>query len=97
MCEHLKKAEDYIKSKGIKESWRGQPWTENCREWIYFDCVLSPQNLKTKLQLEDFVQVHDYSDTKAGSELGLICSICKDGIMGMHPESSIAKQMPVIE
>ena len=51
MCIHLKPLEDYLKKLGIAETFRGQPWSENCREWVYFDCVLNPESLKTKLKL----------------------------------------------
>jgi hypothetical protein len=97
MCEHLIKAEEYIKSKGIPEYWRGQPWTDNCREWIYFDCRFDPAALKEKLALDPCVQVHDYFDIKAGAELGLYCSICKDGVMGVHPKSPPYGDRPVLE
>lgn len=96
MCEHLIKVEEYIKSKGIPEYWRGQPWTANCREWIYFDCLLSPKDLIDKLKLDPCVQVHDYFDIKAGAELGLFCTVCKDGVMGVHPQGPGASAKDLI-
>lgn len=90
MCQHLKKAEEYIRASGVKEYWRGQPWTDNCREWIYFDALFDPADLKEKLQLDACVGVHDYFDPKAGSEFGLFCRVCKDGVMGLHPQSGAA-------
>jgi hypothetical protein len=97
MCIHLQPAEAYIKSKGIPEFWRGQPWTDNCREWIYFDCFFNPAELKAKLKLDECVQVHDYFDIKAGSERGLVCDTCKDGVMGIHPDSGYGASKPVID
>src|SRR4051812_11061384 len=91
MCEHLQPLADYLKERSVPVTWRGQPWTQNCREWVYYDCVLEPQSLKTKLGLESFIQVHDYVDIKAGSELGLFCDECKDAIIGIHPTSPSAK------
>jgi hypothetical protein len=96
MCIHLKAVEDYIKQQGIVEYWRGQPWTRNCREWIYFECVFSPTQLKAKLGLDACVDIHIYNDIKAGSEQGLICNECKDGVMGLHPESSLASARPLV-
>lgn len=96
MCIHLKPAEEYIKSKGIPEFWRGQPWTNNCREWVYFDCLFSPLDLKNKLGLDDCVTIHDYYDIKAGSERGLFCEICKDGVMGIHPDSGNTPGKPSV-
>jgi hypothetical protein len=65
MCIHLKQLEDYITSKGITETWRGQAWTNNSREWIYFACILETQVLKKKLQLEPCIETHDYFDIKS--------------------------------
>lgn len=97
MCEHLKQLEDYIISKSIAETWRGQAWTNNCREWIYFDCILNTEVLKKKLQLKAFIETHDYFDIKAGSELGFICTICKDGIIGMHPKNPLSQNKVLID
>lgn len=41
MCEHLIGLDKELKSLGIRETYRGQPWSENCREWAYYDCVLA--------------------------------------------------------
>jgi len=90
MCIHLKEMETYLRSQGAKETWRGQPWTERCREWIYFDCVLNIESLQKKVLLDDCVTVHDYNDIKAGAELGFFCNQCEDAIMGIHPATSSA-------
>ena len=96
MCIHLKPLEDYLKTKGIAEIYRGQVWSKNCREWIYYDAVLDPKSLKAKFHFDDTILIHDYEDIKVGSELGLICTICNDGIMGAHPKSHYAHQKKVI-
>ena len=96
MCEHLIRVEDYLKARGAVESWRGQPWTDNCREWVYFEAILNPSEIRHRLHLDACVEVHDYYDIKAGSELGLVCTRCQDGVMGMHPESSSAAGKPII-
>ena len=96
MCTHLIDVEEYLKLAGVSETWRGQPWSENCREWIYYNCVMDAAGLKDKLQLEDFVMVHDFNDPKAGSELGLVCEECDDAVIGVHPESSMALMVPHI-
>jgi hypothetical protein len=96
MCEHLVRVEDYIRAKGGKESWRGQPWTRNCREWVYFEVVLQPLEIRHKLHLDACVEVHDYFDIKAGAELGLFCNKCLDGVMGMHPDSPSSAGKPLI-
>lgn len=96
MCTHLEKVVEYLTHHAIKEAWRGQPWTDNCREWIYYDAVLDPVFLQRHLSLDACIEMHDYSDIKAGSERGLFCTICKDGVMGMHPNDQQAKGKPVI-
>jgi hypothetical protein len=44
----------YIKSKNIKEIFRGQAWSKNCREWVYYDCILNIDKLKEKFNLLGF-------------------------------------------
>lgn len=91
MCEHLKILEKYLKDKGIQETFRGKSWSENCNEWIYFDCVLDIETLKKEFRLDNCIETHDYVDIKVANELGLFCTICKDGIMGLNPKNSLTK------
>jgi hypothetical protein len=86
MCEHLQPLENYLKSKGIAETFRGQAWSDNCREWAYFNCVLDPEALKSKLHLPTVVETHENTDVRSGTELGLVCTKCHDAIMGLHPK-----------
>ena len=67
MCIHLKPLENYLQTQGIAETYRGQVWSKNCREWIYYDAVLNPQKLKEKFQFDDTIKIHDYEDIKVGS------------------------------
>lgn len=97
MCEHLQPIEQYIKSKEVAETFRGQAWSNNCREWVYFDCVLDAESLKEKINAPACIIVHEYLDNRAGNEKGLICDCCQDGIMGYHPDSAVAKTKPVIQ
>lgn len=90
MCEHLQTVENYLKDKGIQETFRGQAWSDNSREWVYFDCILKTEALKTKFDLPCFVVTHENTDIKSGTELGLVCNLCKDGIMGVHPKNAVA-------
>src|SRR5690349_15636934 len=97
MCEHLWPLEKYLKDKNIPETFRGQAWSDNCREWIYFDCVLKTESLKTKLNLPEFIITHENADMKSGTELGLVCNVCKDGIMGIHPNDSSATNKLLVD
>ncbi|WP_313504726.1 hypothetical protein [Kaistella carnis] len=74
-----------LKDKGIKETFRGQAWGENCREWVYYDCVLSLEKIKRRYSFPDFVKTHLNDDNKSGMEAGFYCDICKDAVMGLHP------------
>lgn len=94
VCEHLAPLEKELKDKMIKETYRGQPWSANCREWVYFDCVLNVESIKTRLALPVCVEVHVNDDVKSGVEAGLVCSLCHDAVMGVH--SSVGKGKAII-
>ena len=70
---------------GIPETSRGQAWTDNCREWVYFDCILDLADLRARFRLADLVVDHDHLGTHDGCERGFYCSRCLDGVMGRHP------------
>lgn len=84
MCEHLIDLENEIKSKNIKETYRGQVWTKNCREWVYFDCYLNIESLRIKFNFPGFIKHHENNDNKSGLEEGFYCELCKDAIMGLN-------------
>jgi len=93
MCEHLIKLENALKQRGMKETYRGKAWSNNCREWVYFDCQLDLTSLRKKFKLPSFVLDHVNDDNKSGMELGFYCDTCKDGIMGLHPHFAKGKQL----
>lgn len=86
MCEHLIGLDNELKARGIKETFRGQAWTENVREWVYYDCVLRVEQIKERYGFPDFVRSHVNDDSKSGKESGFYCVLCKDGVMGLHPD-----------
>ncbi len=85
VCEHLVALEQELAARGVEETYRGQPWSRNCREWVYFACVLDLAALRTRLQLNPCVTDHVHRGTHDGSEAGLVCSLCWDAIMGALP------------
>jgi hypothetical protein len=85
MCEHLASLENELKQRGIKETFRGQPWSDNIREWVYYDCVLVLDKLRQRYNFPQFVETHVNDDSKSGMEAGFYCHRCKDGVMGIHP------------
>lgn len=82
LCEHLSIIENELIESGFKETYRGQAWTHNCREWVYFDVVLDMDKLRQRFDLSGSIKVHENLDPKSGVERGIVCTSCHDGIMG---------------
>jgi hypothetical protein len=83
-CDHLRDVEQAIKACGIRETYRGQPWTSNCREWVYFDCFIDLAAVRSRFALADCVEEHVHRGTHDGQERGFCCSQCHDGVMGRY-------------
>lgn len=83
MCEHLAGLDIELKKQGIKETFRGEAWS-NAREWVYYDCVLNLEKIRLRYNFPDFVEDHVNDDNKSGMEAGFYCNRCKDGVMGHH-------------
>ncbi len=90
-CGHLRRLEEELLAAGIKETYRGTPWTENCREWVYFDVVLDTTSIAARIDLAPCVVVHENLDPRSGTELGFFCSDCKDAIIGLIDGKSFYK------
>lgn len=84
MCEHLINLDIELKSKGVKETYRGQAWSDNCREWVYYDCLLDLEKIRTRFNFPEFIEIHFNDDPKSGMEAGFVCNLCKDAVMGHH-------------
>lgn len=91
-CEHLKELERAIIAAGFRETFRGKAWSDNCREWVYFDCYLASEAIRGKFELADCVKDHAHIGTHDGQESGFVCTIHKDGVMGLHPDSGARKE-----
>ncbi|MBM4037140.1 MAG: hypothetical protein FJ290_01385 [Planctomycetes bacterium] len=85
VCEHLRQLESELAAAGIDVTYRGQAWTDNCREFVYYDCVLDRESIRKRLKLADCVKDSEYLGTHMGEEYGFYCELCKDGVMGAHP------------
>ena len=83
-CEHLRALEQAMIAAGLRETFRGQAWSDNCREWVYFDCFIDTAAVRAKFNLAGCVQEHAHRGTHDGRERGFECSTCKDGIMGAY-------------
>ncbi len=84
MCAHLLPLENELKAAGIEETFRGQAWTDNGREWVYFNCYLDVEKLIRRFKFAPFIQHHVNEDPKSGFEEGLVCTLCNDAIIGHH-------------
>lgn len=93
MCIHLDVLEKELVNLGVTETFRGKAWSKNCREWIYYDCLLNTKSLMKRLQLPAFIEVHTINDNKRGLEHGLVCTMCQDAIMGLHPDMAKGKRV----
>jgi len=87
VCEHLSTLEKQMLSAGLRVTFRGQAWSRNCREWVYFDCLLDRAAIRQTIDLESCVKDHEHLGTHDGQEAGFVCEACHDAIMGVHEQS----------
>lgn len=85
LCEHLRPLEEEIIARNVAETFRGQAWSDNCCEWVYYDCVLDLAALRTRFAFASCIVDHQHRGTHDGQESGFVCEQCKDAIMGRHP------------
>jgi hypothetical protein len=95
VCKHLIKLEKALLEKGFKVTFRGQAWSQNCREWVYFDCYLERSAIRKVFSFAPCVADHEHLGTHDGQEAGFFCQIHYDAIMGIHPKSSAKSHVPV--
>jgi hypothetical protein len=81
-CGHLRAIEQAILGRGFRETSRGQAWSDNCREWVYFDCFIDTAAVRARFALAECVREHVHRGTHDGSERGFYCERCHDGVMG---------------
>jgi len=84
VCEHLSPIEQALLTRGVAVTFRGQAWSQNCREWVYFDCFLDTPAIRGSFTMPPFVQDHSHRGTHDGEEFGLVCTQCHDAIVGLY-------------
>jgi hypothetical protein len=84
VCRHLAELERALIDAGVEVTYRGQAWSSNCREWVYFKCWLDRAAVRARMKFDDCVTDHEHCGTHDGQEAGFVCSQCHDGIMGVH-------------
>jgi hypothetical protein len=82
LCEHLQPLEAELKEAGIPETFRGQAWSHNCREWVYFDCHIDVASIRRRMNIARCVIDHKNTDSHSGTEQGLVCQEHHDAIVG---------------
>lgn len=82
VCPHLAALEAELIAARIPETARGEVWTANCREWVYFDVVLDLEVLAVRFNFDPCVRVHQNLDARSGLESGFYCTNCLDAVMG---------------
>ena len=87
VCHHLSALEQRMLSAGLRVTFRGQAWTHNCREWVYFDCLLDRAAIRERIQFASCVVDYEHLGTHDGTEAGFVCEQCHDAIMGLHRQS----------
>ena len=68
VCEHLRPLEHALAAAGIAVGFRGQAWSEQCREWVYYSAVLDMKSIRP--YLPDCVEPHENLDPRSGQERG---------------------------
>src|SRR5437764_486899 len=84
LCEHLHLVEQAMAAAGIRETFRGRAWSDNCREWVYFDCYLELAAIRKQFAMAACVEDHIHRGTHDGSERGLVCHEHWDAVMGVY-------------
>ncbi|MBN1425321.1 hypothetical protein JXA88_12275, partial [Candidatus Fermentibacteria bacterium] len=75
VCEHLAPLEKALLEDGVRVTYRGQAWSKNCREWVYFDVILDIDAIMERFSLPSCVRFHENTDERSGLERGLECSV----------------------
>ena len=87
ICEHLRPVEQAIIARGFRETFRGKAWSDNCREWVYFDCFIDLAAVRQSMAIPVCVTDHIHRGTHDGEERGFVCSQCHDAVMGRYEPS----------
>ena len=99
VCEHLRELEQEMLAAGLQVTYRGQSWSRNCREWVYFDCYLDRAAIRERRVFAPSVKDHEHLGTHDGQEAGFVCEVCHDAIMGLHglsrrPSTPVYRGLP---
>lgn len=80
-CEHLSKLEQELIAQGFRETFRGKAWSDNVREWVYFEVCLDMPAVQQRFSFDPCVVEHQHLGTHDGQEAGFVCTLHDDGVM----------------
>ena len=89
VCAHLRSLEHALQEAGIRETYRGMPWSHNCREWVYFAVRLDIDALRQRFAFPPGVIVHENTDPRSGLEKGFVCEQCHNAVIGLVREGEL--------
>jgi hypothetical protein len=85
VCQHLRRAREFIDRRHPVVVFRGQAW-ERAGHWIQYDAALDATSMIRGLELDRCVVIEELDDCKNGSHYGLLCTSCRDALIGIHPQ-----------
>ncbi|HVF18095.1 MAG TPA: hypothetical protein VNA21_14340 [Steroidobacteraceae bacterium] len=91
VCDHLAALETALIEAAVPVTFRGAPWSNNCREWVYFSAQLDTASLQERFKFADCVSIHINTDSKSGRERGFECTQCHDAVMGLFEGGALFK------
>jgi hypothetical protein len=94
VCEHLSALEDALVADGVAVTFRGQSWSMNCREWVYVDCYLDVPAIRRRFEVAPCVADHAHRGTHDGQERGLVCTACRDAVVGAYEPAAGKRVFP---
>jgi hypothetical protein len=73
LCEHLRPIEQALQAQQFSETFRGQAWSSDCREWVYLDGYLDLDSIRARHTLAACVidHVHRGAARRPGARPGL--------------------------
>jgi hypothetical protein len=78
-------------SGGMRETFRGRAPSNNCREWVYFDCYIDTEAVRRHFTFADCVIEHAHRGTHDGRRGALSVPPATIPVMGAYePADGVA-------
>ncbi|KAA3633795.1 MAG: hypothetical protein DWQ02_12580 [Bacteroidetes bacterium] len=78
----IRQIAEHLYDQGISITFFGKAWSGCTNNWIYFDTYLDLDDLKSRFNLDENLEVHENRDPKSGLERGFIDKVTGEAIMG---------------